>query len=211
MFLIMFCLPDTGKAKVTQTEKIRLNGEVFKISILGMIEFLFLITFTTNIAMHLGGSLAGNSAVSGNLTGIFSGAQIVIGLLLGIVTKITKRYTLPVAMLSFSVGAILLILFPSNFVLLMLGAVFCGFSQGVFIPQAMVDVASAVKPVATAMASACFTCAICFGQLISPTVLNTISRAIFGEVTTSNVYMISAVGMTLAAAVSFIMKARKER
>lgn len=211
MFLILFCLPDTGKAKVTKTEKIRLNSEVLKISILGMIEFLFLITFTTNIAMHLSGSLAGNSAVSGNLTGIFSGAQIVIGLLLGVVTKMTKKYTLPVAMLSFSIGVILLILFPSNLIMLMIGAVFCGFSQGVFIPQAMVDVASAVKPVATAMASACFTCAICFGQLISPTVLNTASKLIFGEVTTSNVYIISAVGMTLAAAVSFVIKGRKER
>ena len=161
--------------------------------------------------MHLSGSLAGNSAVSGNLTGIFSGAQIVIGLLLGVVTKVTKKYTLPIAMLSFSIGVILLILFPSNLIMLMIGAVFCGFSQGVFIPQAMVDVASAVKPVATAMASACFTCAICFGQLISPTVLNTASKLVFGDVTTSNVYIISAVGMTLAAAVSFIIKGRKEK
>ena len=74
------------------------------------------------------------------------------------VTKITKKYTLPVAMLSFSIGGLLLILFPSNLIMLMAGAVFCGFSQGIFIPQAMVDVAGAVKPVATAMASACFTC-----------------------------------------------------
>ena len=64
------CLPDTGKAKVTSTEKIRLNKEVFKIAALGMIEFLFLITFTTNISMHLSGKLVGNSAVLGNLTGI---------------------------------------------------------------------------------------------------------------------------------------------
>ena len=142
-----------------------------------MLEFLFLITFTTNIAMHLSGNLAGNTAVSGNLTGVFSGSQIVIGLILGMVTKITKKYTLPVAMLSFSIGGLLLILFPSNLIMLMAGAVFCGFSQGIFIPQAMVDVAGAVKPVATAMASACFTCAMCFGQVISPTVLNTISKA----------------------------------
>ena len=134
-----------------------------------------------------------------------------VGLILGMITKVTKKYTLPVAMLSFSAGALLLVLFPSNFVMLLIGAVFCGFSQGMFIPQAMVDVAGAVKPVATAMASACFTCAMCFGQLISPTVLNTVSKIVFGDITTTNVYLISAVGMTVVALFTFIMKARKEK
>ena len=94
--------------------------------------------------------------------------------------------------------------------MLMAGAVFCGFSQGIFIPQAMVDVAGAVKPVATAMASACFTCAMCFGQVISPTVLNTISKLVFGEVSTTNVYIISVIGMTVVAVITIIMKRRKE-
>ena len=121
LILIACCLPDTGKAQASGSEKIQLNKEVFKISFLGMLEFLFLITFTTNIAMHLSGNLAGNTAVSGNLTGVFSGSQIVIGLILGMVTKITKKYTLPVAMLSFSIGGLLLILFPSNLIMLMAG------------------------------------------------------------------------------------------
>ena len=114
LILIACCLPDTGKAQASGSEKIQLNKEVFKISFLGMLEFLFLITFTTNIAMHLSGNLAGNTAVSGNLTGVFSGSQIVIGLILGMVTKITKKYTLPVAMLSFSIGGLLLSVEPDH-------------------------------------------------------------------------------------------------
>lgn len=207
--LLLICLPDTGKVKVTNTEKIRLTKEVFKISLFGMLEFLFLITFTTNIAMHLAGNLAGNVTVSGNLTGIFSGAQIVIGLVLGIVVKITKKYSLPVAMFSFCIGGIFLIFFPDNFAILVIGAVLCGFSQGMFIPQASVDISKAVKPVATAMASACFTCAMNLGQLISPTVLNTVSKTVFGEVTTTNVYIIAVIGMAVSAVVLMIMK-RKE-
>ena len=209
MILIACCLPETGKAQASESEKIELNKEVFKISALGALEFLFLITFTTNIAMHLSGALKGNTAVSGNLTGIFSGSQIVVGLVLGFITKITKKYTLPVAMLSFSVGGLILILFPSNLIMLMIGAVFCGFSQGMFIPQAMVDVAGVVKPVATAMASACFTCAMNFGQLVSPTILNTVSKVVFGEVSTTNVYIISVIGMTAVAVITIIMKRRK--
>ncbi len=208
---IALCLPDTGKTQVTQTDKIRLNKDVFIISIFGMLEFLFLITFTTNISMHISGELTGNSTVSGILIGIFSGAQIVMGLILGLVTKVTRKYTLPVAMLSFSIGGIFLICFPDNFVLLIIGALFCGFSQGMFIPQAMCDVANAVNPVATTMASACFTCFMSLGQLISPTVLNTASKLIFGNVTTSHAYLISSIGMVAAAGIVIMMKAGKKQ
>jgi MFS family permease len=211
MIVIALLLPDTGKARVTDTEKIQLNKEVFKVSFLGLLELLFLISFTTNIAMHISGALAGDTTVSGTLTGIFSGSQIVIGLVLGYVTKVTGKYTLPAAMLSFSAGGIILVFFPSNYALLMIGAVFCGFSQGMFVQQALNDVSNAVKPVSTAMASACFTCAACLGQLISPTVLNTASSVIFGDVTTAYVFLIAATGMAAAAAMVIVMKVRKNR
>ena len=191
MLLIAFCLPDTGTVKTEQGEK------------------LFLITFSTNIAMHLGGSLAGSTVVSGNLTGVFSGAQIVMGLILGTVTKATKKYTLPIAMLSFSVGGLLVMLFPANYGMLIAGAVFCGFSQGMFIPTAMVEVSNAVKPAATAMAAACLTCGNCFGQFISPTVLNTASKLIFGETATSHVYLLAVIGMTAAAAAVILCTKKK--
>lgn len=209
--ILAVMLPETGPAKVTKTERIRLNKRVFQISFLGFLEFLFLITFTTNIAMHISGSLAGDSSVSGILTGVFSGSQIVIGLILGYVAKVTKKATLPVAMICFIIGAVLLILFPSNLFVLMAASVFCGFSQGMFIPQAMVDVANAVHPVATAMASACFTCAMSFGQLVSPSILNTVSKLVFGNVSTSNVFKIAAAGMAVSAMIGCLFTCSKKQ
>ena len=47
--ILAVMLPETGPAKVTKTERIRLNKRVFQISFLGFLEFLFLSTFTTNI------------------------------------------------------------------------------------------------------------------------------------------------------------------
>ncbi len=210
MLLIAFLLPDTGKVQVTNTEKICLPPRVFEISALGALEFLFLITFTTNIAMHLSGALEGNTAISGTLTGIFSGAQIIMGLILGFVTKVTKKYTLPIAMLSFAAGGAIIVCFPDNYIMLTVAAIFCGFSQGMFIPQAMVDTANAVKPVATAMAVACFTCAMNLGQLASPTILNGISKLLFQSVSTTHVYQIATVGMTIAALLTFMLKAKQK-
>ena len=197
--LILVFLPETGKVVQTAENKIKINGRVVIIAVLGLLEFMFLISFTTNISMHLSGTLAGDAAASGNLTSIFSIAQIVIGLVLTSITRVTKKATLPVAMLSFVLGCILLIGFSSNFAVLCVGALLCGFSQGVFIPTAMVEVSNAVPPVAAAMASGVFTCGTCTGQLISPVVLNTAAGVVFGQVTTSGVYTVAAVGMTISA------------
>ena len=204
--LLAVCLPDTGVAKETASEKIRLNKRVFTIDLFGALEFLFLITFTTNIAMHISGSLAGNTAVSGNLTGIFSGTQIVIGLVLGVITKKTGKLTLPIAMFSFVLGGILLIAFPSSFPMLAVGAVLCGISQGMFVPTAVTEISNSVPQVATAMASASFTCAMNIGQLVSPYVLNTVAGTALGETTTGNVYIIATVGMLISAVLALIWK-----
>ncbi len=205
MIVIAVMLPETGTVKVTGKEKIRLNADVFKISFLGLLEFLFLMSFTTNIAMHLSGNLAADPAASGTLTGVFSAAQIVMGLVLGKVSKITGRFTLPAAMGSFVLGGILLVLFPGSMAPLLVGAVLCGFSQGMFIPTAMVNISNAVPPVATAMGSACFTCFMCAGQLLSPTVLNGLSGIFFGDSATGHVYVIATVGMALAAVLAVLL------
>lgn len=207
MLLIGMLLPETGVAgPAGKKTKIRLTPEVWKLTFMIGAECVFLIAFNTNIGMHLSGELAGNAGATGNLTGIFSASQILMGVILGHITKRTGKYTLSAAYLSFAIGAVFLVLFPSNMLLLMAGAVFCGFSQGMFIPTAMVEASNAVEPMATAMASAVLTCGMCFGQLISPTVLNTASKVIFGETSTSHVYTICIVGMTAAAVISGICK-----
>lgn len=205
--LIALNLPASEKReeKGQESGKIRLNAKVFGISTVAFFEWLFLITFTTNISMHLGGSLAGSSGVSGALTGIFSAAQIVIGLLLGLVTKLTGRYTMPAAMLCFSAGAVLLVLFPASFPLLAIGSILCGFSQGIFIPTGMVGVSNAVAPIAAALAAGIFTCFQDVAQTVSPFILNAASRTIFGAVTPMHVYQIAAIGMAAAAVITAVV------
>lgn len=210
--LILVCLPETGKAVPTEGNKVSVNGRVLMIGLLGLLEYIFLISYTTNISMHLSGSLEGDTIASGNLTSIFSIAQIIIGLILGYITKITKKATIPVAMGSFTLGAIVLVLFPSNFPMLCIGALLCGFSQGVFMPTAMVEAANAVPPIAAAMASGVLTCGTCIGQLISPFLLDNTAKAINGTVTTTGVYTVAAVGMAISAVfAAFVMLGKKEK
>lgn len=210
MAVLLVCLPETGCQTARARSRLRLSGRVFGLDLLTLLEICFITTFSTNIAMHLGGALSGSTSVSGLLSACFSAAQMVIGLALGAVTRITKKHTISVAFLCFTVGAVLLVLFPSNALLLALGALFCGFSQGIFIPSASTEIANAVNPAATALASATFTCAMNVGQLLSPVLLNPLSGAVFGRGNTSNVYLTAAIGATLAAVGSFLWLGRSK-
>lgn len=204
--VILIFLPDTGKAVESETDKITLNKKVIPIYAFIFIEMMMVITFSTNISMHLSGALAGNTKASGILTSIFSGSQIVVGVLLGRITKLTKKYVLPVAMFSFALGAFLLVLFPENLIMLMIASMFCGFSQGIYMPSGFVDVSNAVPPIAVTLASAGFNASSCIGQTISPYMMNALSTMFFGSASTTGVYMIAAVIMLAAAIAHAIVK-----
>ena len=46
--------------------------------------------------------------------------------------------------------------------------------------------------------------------MISPTLLNATAGAVFGQVTTTNVYIVAVIGMTVAAVIVIVAKARKK-
>lgn len=204
MAVLLACLPETGCQSAREREKLRLGGRVFGIDFLTLLEICFITTFSTNLAMHLGGALAGSTSVSGLLSACFSAAQMLIGLALGALTRVTKKCTISIAFLCFTAGAALLVLFPASAALLAAAALLCGFSQGIFIPSASTEIANAVPPAATALASATFTCAMNVGQLLSPVILNPLSGALFGAFSTSNVYLTAAIGAALSAAGAFL-------
>lgn len=160
--------------------------------------------------MHISGSLAGSTTVSGNLTGVFSGAQIVMGLILGAITKSDEKIYIAGCNVMFLNRWSVTFIIPiklrdaddwSGVLWILTGNVY-SYSDGGSIQCS--------KPTSTTMAAACMTCGNCFGQLISPTLLNGASRMMFGEVTTSHVYLIATVGMTIAAGVVILLRARKK-
>ena len=208
MLVLLLCLPDSGRQVRKERRHIRLNGRVFGIDALTLLEICFITTFSTNIALHLRGPIAGSSSVSGLLTACFSAAQVVVGLALGMVTRLTKRNTITVSFLCFTAGGVLLVLFPESAGMLALGAALCGFSQGIFVPTASTELANAVTPEATALASATLTCSMNIGQLLSPTLLNPVSGVLFGTVSTGNIYLTAALGAALAALAAFLWLGR---
>lgn len=206
LLVMITCLPETGVVRAAEGVKARLNSKIFLLALFGFLEFLFLMTFTTNIAMHLSGSLQGDTRVAGILTGIFSGSQILIGLLLPYITGITKRFTIPCAILAYAAGCVFLIWFPASVFPLAVGAVLCGYSQAVFMPSAMVEVSNAVDKSLVALATAVFSSAVFVGETFSPAVSNGISQMLFHTMTTGGVFTASAIGMTCISLLAFFWK-----
>lgn len=200
---VTLCLPRGHKVTVTAKNRIRLNKNVLLLAFLMFLEMLFLISFSTNIAMHLSAGAGGSLLFTGIVTAVFSGIQIFAGLLLGRVSKIAGRLVIPLAMLSFSVGALVLVLFPSALPMLVLGAALCGISQGLFIPATMNEASRSVSPAATTMAVASLNVATCLGQLLSPVVLGAVSLWVFGASGTAQTYLTAAAGMLAAALLAF--------
>lgn len=207
-FAILVLLPEVPVAKPEKGEKkqIRLNAEVFRMAAFIFTEGFFIIIYTTNLSMHLTGALKGDAAIAGTLTGIFSASQIIMGILLGRIAKVTGRYTLPVALFSLAAGYLLTALFPGSMPILAVSAVLCGYSQSVYCAKAMQEVTTVVDPDSTPMAASLLTCSLMLSQFVSPVVVNALSGVLFGSVTTTGAYLIGSVGAAAAACAAVLWK-----
>ena len=206
--VMLFLLPDkpVHREQTGTKKKIRLNRKVWILAAFLFAEGFFIIMFTTNVAMHLAGPLKGDTVAAGTITSVFSAAQIVMGLLLRRITAITKKFTLPVAMFFMAAGYLLMAAFPASFVLLLISAVLCGYSQSVYCAGAMAEVTTLVEPESTPMAASVLTCALCISQFVSPVVINTVCRMVFAETSTTGVYLLGGIGIGLVAAIETIYR-----
>ncbi len=209
---ILLLLPEVPvkRAEGGEKKRIRLNAEVWRMAAFLFAEGFFIIVYTTNLSMHLAGALKGDTAVAGMITGVFSAAQILMGVLLGRISRITGRYTLPVAMFALAAGYLLLVFFPGNLPILLVGAVFCGYSQSVYCAKAMAEVTTVVDQDSTPMASSLMTCALCLSQFVSPVVIGGVSRIFFGEVTTTGAYLLGSIGIFCVGLLAVLWKRKAQ-
>lgn len=205
---ILILLPEVPVAKPERGKKkqIRLNAEVFRMAAFIFAEGFFIIIYTTNLSMHLTGALKGDAAIAGAITGVFSASQIVMGILLGKIAKVTGKYTLPVALFALSAGYLLTAVFPGSLPVLIVSAVLCGYSQSVYCAKAMEEVTTVVDSDSTPMAASMMTIALMLSQFVSPVIVNGLSRLCFGAASTTGAYLIGCIGACIVAVLAVIWK-----
>lgn len=208
---LVFCLPETGVTRLQVDEKLKINARVLRLCGLTFLEAMLFSAFTTNIALHLAGETSVVTARAGQLTSVFSFTQIVAGMALGTISTRTKRLTLPLGVALCAVGSFLLTRSADSMPLLILGAVFFGLSQGLFIPRAMFEVSEMVSAASVALASAFLTLSINIGQFVSPAALNALAAVLDGRNTTRGVFKIVAAGGLITAAAAAVIRIKQNK
>lgn len=206
LIIVFRYLPKSKTVVLHKREKIKVDKVVYGLAILTFLEFIFIISFSTNIAMHMSSYQLSNSVIVGIILGIFSGVQIIAGLTLRYISSFTKENTLLLAMGGFSIGAFLIMISSGNIGLIIIGTIFIGLSQGVFTPRVLFEATYVSEKQAQAMSVAVITFAICLGQLLSPILLNSLTEVIWGTVVTSSVFLLGAIIMFVIPLSVFFVK-----
>ena len=79
LILLIIFLPETGRVVTDRENRISLTKDVYIMGVIGFFFMLFLMTFTTNISMHIGGKYEGDSGFAGVVSAVFSLIQILAG------------------------------------------------------------------------------------------------------------------------------------
>jgi MFS family permease len=211
-FLIVLTqLPDTGVAAFSATRKLKLNKKVYELSFTSFFNALFLTAFGTNIGLHIAENLHGDTAITGFVTAVNAGCTLLVGMNFSKISSSLKQYTLPISILTASLGYLLLILLPSSMVGILVASACCGISISCFMAESSYSITTSVDQAAIAIASGLFALFGGIGGLISPIVLNGISTLVFGSVSTAVVFLICTIGTIILAIVSYILMLTRQK
>jgi predicted MFS family arabinose efflux permease len=211
-FLIVLTqLPDTGVAVSGGTKKLKLNKKVYELSFTSFFNALFLTAFGTNIGLHIAENLHGDTVITGFATAVNAGCTLLVGMNFSKISSSLKQYTLPLAILTSSLGYLLLILLPTSRVGILVASACCGVSISCFMAESSYRISTSVNQVAIAIASGFFALFGGIGGLISPIVLNGTSKLAFGSVSTTAVFLICTIGTIILALVSYRLMLTRQK
>lgn len=209
--LVLFLLPDTGAEVPSKSQKLKLNRKVYELSFTSFFHTLFITAYSTNIGIHIAANLNGDSAVTGIVTAINAGFALLIGIFFSRISLLFKQFTLPFSILMAGLGFLSITLMPNSMAGILLASACCGISLSCFMAQASYVISTSVSQVAIALAGGVFALIGGIGGLISPIVLNTISKLVLGSESTNAVFLMCTIGMFVLTIYSFALVKIREK
>ncbi|WP_366208769.1 MFS transporter [uncultured Clostridium sp.] len=210
IFIIIRALPEGNLDKNLSDKNMKLNSKVYKISVIAFFDSLFITVFTTNIGIYLADLFKAGSGIAGIANGVNAIFALLSGMLFAKVTGILKKHTLPASVFIGAAAYIVLIVFKNNMIGIFVGCAFAGIALSSFMAMATLLLSSFVKTDAVAKASGIFNVFNGCGCLLSPIVVNYISKLALGSDSVINIYMVSIVGMLLLGCITYVFVLRNE-
>lgn len=205
--IIITQLPETG-VQVSKSEannELKLNRMVLDLSIASFFHTLFITAYLTNIGIHIFENLNGSPAFTGTVTAFTDVFALIVGLNFSKISSLFKERTLPFSIIIGSIGYLSLVVLHANIVGIFFASACLGISLSCFMAQASYMISISVSKIAVTLASGVFGLIGGIGGLLSPIILNGISKSIFGNRTTNNIFLICCIGMFLLSICSYIL------
>lgn len=168
-------------------------------SIVFLLLGLFYFTFYTNIAMSITSKGLGDASAIGIATAFNNVTTILIGLILGYILRLFKKFTMALALIIIGAGYFVLAGAPTLSVI-SLGGIIFGIGAGIQMPSAVYYVTESVSKESSSLAIAISMALVSVGVSISPVVVNSVTTALGGKIDgTTGLYVAAAAYMIMFA------------
>lgn len=210
----ILCIPEVKPQPVVRTEKApkaRLTKATYGWFALMFFVFLILLVLANNLAFLMEEKGIGDAANTGIALGIYALAGLLVGLIYGKIDQHIKAMKLPLSMLIFGIGFLLVIL-AENLVVLYLGCFVAGAALSIFFPQIILYTGMSVEESVVPIAISLLTCSQNLGQILCPYAINTLSELIAPpEHVQLYKYIIALIGFGILTIITLIYALRSKR
>jgi MFS family permease len=201
LLLAILFLPESGKI-IRENESVSIASMTPNARFICIMIFLSMIctmTFSTNISMLMKNEALGSPVGAGTAISMFTLGSFILGLTLGPMSKLLKRFTFPVSISLVGAGLLIIGFAPTLFAVIA-GSIICGFGSAGIVAQGSVLLAGAVSLSASALAISLGIAGMNLGQFLSPFIITPLSN-VFGNGSERARYIIAGIFVLIFAAI----------
>ena len=155
--------------------------------------------YSTNIAGYIADKGLGDASVAGLATAFNTLSRFFVGILLGFILSVFKRFTLPVGY-ALNAAGFFTILCAQNVAAIQIGGIVFGIGQGIQMAAGMYYMTEAVDKKLLSQAFGLYMPCISMAVSTSPFIINGLSKLLLGEVSSVNNFRIAFYGYVFTAA-----------
>ena len=202
IIIAIFCMVPKGSVTVpVKGEKSGIDSKMVYFGLLCLVTGIFVAIFNTNLAMYLDRKGIGDAATTGTVASIMQIVGILGGLILGMVVKFFKRFTIGASILLMGV-ATLIVGTSTNIPMICAGAFLFGIGFAIRNPGAVTFGANMVPAAQASMAIAIVSATYNVGNFISAYVVNPMAAMLGDDI--SNRFIVAAIGLFIVGIVALV-------
>ena len=202
IIVAVFCMVPKGKIVVpAQDEKSGMDSKMVYFGLLCLVTGIFVAIFNTNLAMYLDRKGIGDASTAGTVASIMQVVGILGGLILGLVVKTFKRFTIGVSILLMA-AATFVVGTSTSIPMICVGAFLFGIGFAIRNPGAVTFGANMVPAAQASMAIAIVSATYNVGNFISAYLVNPVAAMMGDDI--SNRFIVAAVGLAAVGVLALV-------